>query len=153
MTLSESYYWPWQNGRPRLPVPKLRCQKRTVGGWRAVHPTHCYTTIMEKSCMRPCGRVGLPDTRMCTASDSSQNPNIFWGPPERGGGHGPFAPSPPPGSTTACVAIFYCFLHARVFVYFLKQFWDIHKVKFRFRCTCNNVPDCFRGFADSKHCM
>ena len=32
-----------------------------------------------------------------------------------------------------------------MFVYILKQFCDIHKVEFRFRCTRHIIPDCFRG--------
>ena len=44
-----------------------------------------------------------------------------------------------------CRANFYRILHAKMFVFILKQFWDIHKVRFRFHITCHIVPHYFHG--------
>ena len=46
-------------------------------------------------------------------------------------------------------ANFCCFLHAKMCVYILKQFCDIHKSSFAFTVhhgTCNIMPDCLHGF-------
>ena len=45
-------------------------------------------------------------------------------------------------------------LHAKMLVSILKLFWEIHRVKFRFHCTCHRALEkAFTGFADFEHCI